>query len=143
MDRFHQLSTLFRQHHTTAKLHLYYSIYIAHDRVPTVMEKHRKKSCHGKSVILTPYFQFEKRFDFLFVYVMNTCDYFLCLPSWHHGNGVNCDGKSWKSHGILLSVFCGNPVYNVRVGTIHRCIDISRYQCHAIRIAIHLAIILI
>ena len=41
-------------------------------------------------------------------------------------NGVNCDGKSWKSHGILLSVFCGNPVY-VRVGTIHRCIDISRY----------------
>ena len=42
-------------------------------------------------------------------------------------NGVNCDGKSWKSNGILLSVFCGNPVYNVRVGTIHRCIDISRY----------------
>ena len=42
-------------------------------------------------------------------------------------NSVNCDGKSWKSHGILLSVFCGNPVYNVRVGTIHRCIDISRY----------------
>ena len=42
-------------------------------------------------------------------------------------NGVNCDGKSWKSHGILLSVFCGNPVYNVRVCTIHRCIDISRY----------------
>ena len=23
--------------------------------------------------------------------------------------------------------FCGNPVYNVRVGTIHRCIDKSRY----------------
>ena len=42
-------------------------------------------------------------------------------------NGVNCDGKSWKSHVILLSVFCGNPVYNVRVGMIHRCIDISRY----------------
>ena len=59
--------------------------------------------------------------------------------------GVNCDGKSWKSHGILLSDFCGNPVYNVRVGTIHRCINISRYlscdTCHAIRIAIHLAII--
>ena len=29
-------------------------------------------------------------------------------------NGVNCDGKSWKSHGILISVFCGNPVYNVK-----------------------------
>ena len=42
-------------------------------------------------------------------------------------NGVNCDGKSWKSHGILLSDFCGNPVYNVRVGTIYRCINISRY----------------
>ena len=51
-------------------------------------------------------------------------------------NGVNCDGKSWKSHGILLSDFCGNPVYNVRVGTIHRCRD----TCHAIRIAIHLEI---
>ena len=83
-----------------------------------------------QTIFLTPYFpyfQFEKRFDFMFVYVMNTCDYFLCLPSWHHGKGVNCDGKSWKSHGILLSVFCGNPVHNVRVGTIHRCIDISRY----------------
>ena len=26
-------------------------------------------------------------------------------------NGVNCDGKSWKSHGILLSVFCGNQCF--------------------------------
>ena len=25
-------------------------------------------------------------------------------------NGVNCHGKSWKSPGILLSDFCGNPV---------------------------------
>ena len=36
-----------------------------------------------QTIFLTPYFQFEKRFDFLFVYVMNTCDYFLCLPSGH------------------------------------------------------------
>ena len=50
VDRFHQLSTLFRQHHTTAKLHLYYSIYIAHDRVPTVMEKHRKNLVMEKSL---------------------------------------------------------------------------------------------
>ena len=30
-------------------------------------------------------------------------------------NGVNCHGKSWKSHGILLSDFCGNPVCSVVV----------------------------
>ena len=23
-------------------------------------------------------------------------------------NGVNCHRKSWKSHGVLLSDFCGN-----------------------------------
>ena len=61
-----------------------------------------------QTIFLTPYFQFEKRFDFLFAYVMNTCDYFLCLPSWHHGKRRKL---SWKSHGILLSDFCGNPVY--------------------------------
>ena len=59
-----------------------------------------------QTIFLTPYFQFEKRFDFLFVYVMNTCDYFLCLPSWLHGKRRKL---SWKSHGILLSDFCGNP----------------------------------
>ena len=59
-----------------------------------------------QTIFLTPYFQFEKRFDFLFVYVMNTCVYFLCLPSWHHGKRRKL---SWKSHGILLSDFCGNP----------------------------------
>ena len=32
--------------------------------------------------LLTLYFQFEKRFDFLF-YVMNTSDDVLCFPSWH------------------------------------------------------------
>ena len=37
-----------------------------------------------QTIFSTPYFQFKKRFYFLFVYVMNTCDYFLCLPSWHH-----------------------------------------------------------
>ena len=61
-----------------------------------------------QTIFLSPYFQYEKRFDFLFVYVMNTCDYFLCLPSWHHGKRRKL---SWKSHGILLSDFCGNPVF--------------------------------
>ena len=27
-----------------------------------------------------------------------------------HGNSLNCQEKSWKSHGIVLSYFCGNPV---------------------------------
>ena len=39
----------------------------------------------GQTIFSTPYFQFEKRFDFLFVYVMNTCDYFYVfafLASW-------------------------------------------------------------
>ena len=61
-----------------------------------------------QTIFSTPYFQFEKKFDFLFVYVMNTCVYFLCLPSWHHGKWRKL---SWKSHGILLSDFCGNHDY--------------------------------
>ena len=38
-----------------------------------------------QAVFSTAYFQFEKRFDFLFVYVMNTRDDLLCLPSLHLG----------------------------------------------------------
>ena len=63
-----------------------------------------------QTIFLTPYFQFEKIFYFLFVYVMNTCDYFLCLPSWHHGKWHKL---SWKSHGILLSDLCGNPAFRM------------------------------
>ena len=64
----------------------------------------------GRQTILsTPYFQFEKKFDFRFMYVMHTCDYFLVSLPDIMENGVNCHGKSWKSHGILLSDFCGNP----------------------------------
>ena len=57
----------------------------------------------------------------------------VCLPGIVE-NGVNCHGKSWKSHGILLSDFCGNPVYNVRVGTIHRYIAIlvTRFVCNTL-----------
>ena len=69
-----------------------------------------------QTIFLTPYFQFEKRFDFVFVYVMNTCDYFLCLPSWHHGKRSKL---SWKSHGILLSDFCGNPECDDPLMEIH------------------------
>ena len=49
------------------------SIYIAHDRVPKVMEKHRKKSCHWKS--WKSNWKWAKK-----------------IKSW----------KSWKSHGISL-----------------------------------------
>ena len=56
------------------------------------------------TIFLTPYFQFETRFDFMFVNL-------LCLPSWNFGNQCKL---SWKSHGILLSDFCGNPVYLVK-----------------------------
>ena len=48
------------------------------------------------------------RFDFLFVYVMNTSDGLLCLPSWHHGNHRKL---SSKRHGMLLLDLWGNPVY--------------------------------
>ena len=46
-----------------------------------------------QTIFLTPYFQFENKFDFLFVYVMNTSDYCLCLLSWHHGKRRKL---SWK-----------------------------------------------
>ena len=60
-----------------------------------------------QTIFLTPYFQCGKKFVFIFVYVMNMRDDFLCLPSWHHGkqNKLSC-----KSHGILLSDFCGNSI---------------------------------
>ena len=57
-------------------------------------------------MFLTPYFQFENKSGFLFVYVMNMRDDFLCLSSWHHGKQLKV---SRKSHGILLSHSYGNP----------------------------------
>ena len=42
-----------------------------------------------RTIFLTPYVQFEKRFGFLFEYVMNMRDDLLCLPSWHHGRDVD------------------------------------------------------
>ena len=55
----------------------------------------------------TPYLQFDKKFDFLFVYsMMNLCDDLLGLPSCYHGKQRKL---FWKSDGILLSDFCGNP----------------------------------
>ena len=59
-----------------------------------------------QTIFSTSYFQFKKKFDFLFVYVIIFCDYFLCLPSLHRGKWRKL---SWKSHGILLSDFFGNP----------------------------------
>ena len=59
-----------------------------------------------QTIFSTPYFQFEKRIDFLFVYVMNTCDYFLCLPSWHHGKRRKL---SWK----VVEFY-----YQISVGTL-------------------------
>ena len=45
--------------------------------------------------------------------MVNTCNDLLCLPSWHHGKQYKL---SWKTHGILLSDFCGDPVRsNVRL----------------------------
>ena len=57
-----------------------------------------------QTIFSTPYFQFEKKFDFLFVYVMNTRDYFLGLPSRHHGK------LSWK----VMEFY-----YQMSVGTLH------------------------
>ena len=143
-------------------------------RVPIVMEKHGKKSCHGKwaekikswklrkypekawnfftadhesrtrssdnsistgllqwlgygrlsiyvldsqfvmlggrqTIFLTPYFQFENKFDLLFVYVMNTCDYFLCLPSWHHGKRRKLSWKVMEKSWNFISRFMWEP----------------------------------
>ena len=63
-----------------------------------------------QSIVSTPYFQFEKRFDFLFEYVMNTRDDLMCWPHWWH-HGKQCK-LSWKSPAIVLSNFCGNPGLN-------------------------------
>ena len=57
-----------------------------------------------QTIFSTAYFQFEKRFDFLY-YVMHMRDGLVCLPSWHHGKWHKL---SWKNDGVLLSDFCGN-----------------------------------
>ena len=57
-----------------------------------------------QTIFCTPYFQFEKRFDFLSVYVMNTCEYFLCLPSWHHGKRREL---SWKVMEFYYQISVG------------------------------------
>ena len=65
-----------------------------------------------QTIFSTPYFQFEKRFDFLFVYVMNTWDYVLGLHAWHHGKRRKLSWKvmekSWNFiiRFLCLSVLC-------------------------------------
>ena len=46
-----------------------------------------------QTIFLTPHLQFENRFDFLFVYVMNACDDLLCLLPGIMENIVNCHGN--------------------------------------------------
>ena len=48
-----------------------------------------------QTIFSAPYSHFEKRFEFLVVYVMNMRDDILCLPSWHHGKQRKL---AWKSH---------------------------------------------
>ena len=59
-----------------------------------------------QTISFTPYFQFQKRFDLLFIFVINTHDDLLYLPSCHRGKQRKL---SWKSHRIVLCDFCGNP----------------------------------
>ena len=59
---------------------------------------------------MTPYFQFEKKFDFLFVYVMNTIIrsiiFCVCLPGIME-NGVNCHGKVMEfDYQISVGTLC-------------------------------------
>ena len=63
-----------------------------------VMEKSWKMGTTNKVMEI-------ERFDFLFIFVMNTHDDLLCLPSWHHRKQRKL---AWKSHGILLCDL--NPV---------------------------------
>ena len=51
-------------------------------------------------IFLTAYFQFEERFDFRFICVMNARR----LSSVFAFPGIKETKLSWKSHGILLSV---------------------------------------
>ena len=67
-----------------------------------------------QTIFLTPYFQFEKRFDFLFVYVMNTCDYCLCLPSWHHGKRRKLSWKVMEKSWNFIIRFLWEPWHGVR-----------------------------
>ena len=62
-----------------------------------------------QTIFVTPYFQFEKRFDFLFVYVMNTGNYFLCLPSWHHGKRRKLSWKVMEKSWNFIIRFVWEP----------------------------------
>ena len=53
-----------------------------------------------QSIFSTPNFQFEKRLDFLFVFVMNTHDDLLCLPGIME-NSVNCHGKVMEFYYLI------------------------------------------
>ena len=63
-----------------------------------------------QTIFLTPSFQFEKRSDFLLVYVTNTRNDLLCLPSWHHGKqSKHAMETSWN----FIIRFLWNPGENV------------------------------
>ena len=61
--------------------------------------------------ILDPYFQFENRFDFLFVFVMDTPDGFPCLPVWRLGKQRKV---SWKCRGFYYVISVGT-LYALRI----------------------------
>ena len=52
----------------------------------------------GKTILLTPYFQFERRFDFLFLCVMYTRGELLYLPSQHHGKQCKLSRKIMENY---------------------------------------------
>ena len=55
-----------------------------------------------QTIFSTPYFQFEERFDYIFVYMCwNTCDVLLWLPGNYHG----------KYRKFLMEKSCGNFIF--------------------------------
>ena len=57
-------------------------------------------------IFLSPNFQFENNFYFRFVSLRIMHDDLLCLPSWHNGNCVNCQGRIMEFY------------YQISVGTL-------------------------
>ena len=64
-----------------------------------------------QTIFLTPYFQFEERFDFLFVFVMNTMIFCVCLPGIMENN-VHFLGKVMEFYyQISVVAACASVVY--------------------------------
>ena len=70
-------------------------------------------SVRRQTIFSTPYFQFDRRSYFLFVYVMNTCDDLLCLLSWLVEGRGKQHKLSWKTALLVMEFY-----YQISVATL-------------------------